>query len=185
MADSDLPADVIAEAERLTRLALAAADDAEAAAYRGRRDDLLADRGYVARERDDDGNATLVCHPAAWLDETGTVRMDAVDATDAVERSLEGPGSPERWADVAEHNREVARRVHAEHGGVHGATVTALAAFASNHYAKPIEDLAPAELDKFREEYFERNAWPSERQRDELDASLRHAVAALDEDSRS
>ncbi|GAA0293172.1 DUF7108 family protein [Halarchaeum salinum] len=178
----DLDPEVVEEAERLTRLALRASDDGEAAAYRERRDALLDEAGYAAREREDDGAVTLVCYPQAWLDETGTIRMNAFDPDEAVERSLGGPGDPERWDDVAEHNRGIARTVHEEHGSVHGETATALAAFASNHYAKPIEALTRDELAEFREEYLVRNAWPSAEQLDRLAESLRYAFAVVDEE---
>ncbi|WP_435098277.1 DUF7108 family protein [Halarchaeum sp. P4] len=171
----ELPDDTIDEAERLTRLALRAVDEDEAAAYRDRRAALLAEHGYAAREREDDTTVTLVCYPEEWLDDTGTIRMEAVDPTEAVERPLGGPGDPEQWDDVAEHNRELARRVHEDHGSVHGETVTALATFASNHYAKAIEELTAEELAEFREEYFVRNAWPSEEQQESVEESLRYA----------
>lgn len=180
------PESVVEEAERLTRLALDASDDGEADAYRERRDGLLAECGYAARERDDgEGEVTLVCYPADWLDESGTIRVERVDPAAAVEVSLSGPGDPEEWADVDEHNRAVARRVHAEHGGVHGATATALAAFASDHYAKPVEALTEGELAEFREEYFVRNAWPSDEQRERVAESLRYARDAAEETSES
>ena len=102
-------------------------DDDEADAYRDRRDDLLAAHGYAARTRNDDGTATLVCYPADWLDDSGTVRMERFDPEEAVELPLEGPGDPEAWDGVAERNRELARRVREEHGDVHGATAAALA----------------------------------------------------------
>ncbi|QLC33747.1 rnhA operon protein [Halarchaeum sp. CBA1220] len=174
----DLPDDTVAEAERLTRLARRASDEDEASVYREERAALLGEHGYVAREREDDGHVTLVCYPEAWLDDSGTIRMDAVDPTDAVERPLGGPGDPEYWDDVAEHNREIARRVHEAHGSVHGETATALAAFASNHYAKAVEELTAEELAEFREDYFVRNAWPSADQRDALTESLRYAFEA-------
>jgi len=178
----ELPDTAVDEAERLTRLALRASDDDEAAAYRERRESVLGEHGYAARERDDDGHVTLVCYPRSWLDDDGVVRMDAVDPSMAVERPLSGPGDPERWDDVAERNRETARRVHEEHGSVHGETATALAEFASNHYAKPVEALTREELAEFREEYFERNAWPSDAQRERVRESLRYAFAVRDEE---
>ncbi|GAD53470.1 hypotheical conserved protein [Halarchaeum acidiphilum MH1-52-1] len=182
MPDADLDPAVVEEAERLTRLALRASDPDEAAAYRAERDDLLADEGYAAREREDDGVVTLVCYPDDWLDETGTIRMDAFDPAEAVERPLGGPGDPDRWDDVAAHNRGIARTVHEAHGSVHGETATALAAFASNHYAKPIEALTRDEFDEFREEYLVRNAWPSEAQIERVAESLRYAFAVVDEE---
>ena len=179
MPGAELPAPVLETAERLTRRARAA-EDAAAATARERRDDLLDEHGYTARERADDAGATLVCYPSSWLDETGTLRRARYDPSAAIERSLSGPGDPERWAAVAERNREIARRVREAHGDVHGATTAALADFASNHYAKPLTDLTRAELREFREEYFERNAWPSDAQRDRLGRSLRYAFGIVD-----
>ncbi|GGM68441.1 hypothetical protein J2752_002076 [Halarchaeum rubridurum] len=178
----ELPDSTVAEAERLTRLALRASDPDEAAAYRDERDALLAEAGYAARERGDDGGVTLVCYPESWLDETGTIRMDAFDPDEAVERPLGGPGDPDEWDEVATHNRGIARAVHEAHGSVHGETVTSLADFASNHYAKRIEDLTREELAEFREEYLVRNAWPTEAQLERLADSLRYAFAVVDEE---
>ncbi|GGN13831.1 DUF7108 family protein [Halarchaeum nitratireducens] len=178
----ELSAETVAEAERLTRLALRASDPDEADAYRSERDALLAEAGYAAREREDGGTVTLVCYPEAWLDEAGTIRMDRFDPEEAVERPLGGPGDPDEWDEVATHNRGIARAVHEAHGSVHGETVTALADFASNHYAKPIEALTRDELDEFREEYLVRNAWPSDAQLDRLSESLRYAFALVDEE---
>lgn len=168
----DLPAAVADEAERLTRLARAATDPDERAAYESDRDDLVAEYGFRARVREDDTGETLVVHPAEWV-EDGTVRPGRVTDTDrAVERSLSGPGDPERWAEVDEHNRALAAEVRADHGDVHGDTAAALATFMSNHYAKPVERATADELREFSEEYFPRNAWPSDEQRAALEESI-------------
>jgi len=178
---SELPADAVRAAERLTRLARRATDEAEAAAYREERAERLAAHGYDCRVREEgETSATLVCYPAAWLDD-GTADLDAVEDTDrAVEVSLAGPGDPEAFDDVAEHNRAVAREVRERHGDVHGENAAALAAFASNHYAKEIEALAARELQEFAEEFFPRNAFPSDAQERALDASLNRVYDVLD-----
>lgn len=165
-----LPPEVVDEAARLTRLARRVGSDAEAARYREERDATLADYGFVARVRDADD--TLVCHPAEWLVD-GTVRTERVDDTDrAMEVSLSGPGS-DPWETVEAHNAEVVKRVRTRADtAVHAATARALADFAGNHYTKRIDDLTPGEREEFRSEYFPRNAWPTDQQKQLLDRSL-------------
>ncbi|MFB6167822.1 MAG: rnhA operon protein [Haloferacaceae archaeon] len=169
---TDLPEDVVDEAERLTRLARRADDPDEAAAYEADRDQRLADYGFVARVRESDD--TLICHPAEWV-EAGTVQFDRVEDTDrAAEVTLSGPGSAP-WAEVKERNDAVVEAVRAaadEAAAAHAANARALAEFAGNHYAKPVDDLTQGELAEFRSEYYPRNAWPSDRQRALLSASL-------------
>ncbi len=177
--DGDLPGEVVDEAERLTRLARQAVDEGEARAYRDERDSLLDAHGFDARVRED-GRDTLVLYPAEWVTE-GTVRPDRVEDVDrGVERPLEGPGEAEEWETVAEHNRDVAAAIAAEHGETHGENARALAAFASNHYAKPVEDLTPDEREEFREEFFVRNAFPSDHQKAVVDESVRLVVEMLE-----
>ncbi|WP_232687423.1 DUF7108 family protein [Halobacterium zhouii] len=166
----DLPGDVTEEAERLTRLARDAADDDEAAAYRNRRDELLAEYGFVARVREDD---TLVCYPEDWLDEEELVRVDDVENTDrAAEVSLAGRGEQGDYESAAEHNADLADQVRERHGGVHGANAAAFADFMSNHYARPMESATDTERAEFVSEYYPRNAWPSEEQREAVERSL-------------
>ena len=172
MADGEsLPEDVVTRALALTRRAREAVDDDERAAYREERDSLLAEHGYVPRVREDDTGETLVLYPEEWVAE-GVVQVDRIEDTDrAVERSLSGVGSDD-WEAVEAHNRAVAERVRAEHGEVHGANAHAFADFMSNHYAKRVEAASPAEREEFLEEYFRRNAWPTEAQRDAVQRSL-------------
>lgn len=175
--DEPLPGDVLEAAERLTRRARAASDDDEAAAYRAERDELLAAHGYAARVREDDARDVLVCYPAEWIAE-GVIRVEAIeDRSRAVEIPLSGPGEPDDWAAVDAHNRAVAETVADRHGEPHGATARALADFAGNHYAKPIEELTCEERREFREEYLPRNAWPSDAQREQVEESVRLALA--------
>lgn len=166
-----IPADVVDDAERLTRLADRAVDPNEAAAYRERRDELLAEYDYTARRREDDDGETLVLHPDEWLDEDGQVRMDRIDVDDGVELSLSGPGDDE-WTDVEAHNRGVAEAIAEKHGDPHGTNAHRLADFASNHYAKRVESLTRDEQREFVEEYFPRNAWPSEAERAAVEESV-------------
>lgn len=180
---TELPDAVIDEVERLTRLAHDAIDEAEQSAYRERRDRLLAARDFRARVREED--TTLVCHPAEWI-EDGTVRTERIeDVTRAVEIPLDGPGDPDDWADLDAHNRELVTAVRETHGEVHGANAAAFADFMGNHYAKPITSATRAELEEFHEEYFVRNAWPTERQRAVVDRSIELVFETADEPAPS
>lgn len=168
---AELPDDVVAEAERLTRLARRATDDEEAAAYEQRRAEILAGHGFRARIRDADD--TLVLHPAEWLDD-GTVQFDRIDDTGrAVEVSLSGPGDPETWDEVEQHNAELVSAIEDEHGPVHAANARVFADFAGNHYAKRVDAVTATEVEEFRTEYYRRNAWPSEEQKAVIGESLR------------
>lgn len=179
---ADLPDDVIAEAERLTRLARRTPDENEAAAYEDRRDDLLATHEYRARIRDD-GDAVLVLHPAEWHDsEAGVIRTDQInDLSRAVEIQLEGTADPDDWEAIDAANRELVAAVRTEHGDVHGENARLLADFAGNHYAKPIASLTAAELAEFRSEYVVRNAWPTDKQVAALEESLELVFDVADE----
>ena len=170
--DAPLPEAVVEEAERLTRLARDAVDDGEAAAYRDRRRTLLGAHDYVARLRSEDRGEVLVLHPAEWV-EDGVVRVERVDdVSRAVEVPLDGTGDPEEWDEVETHNRALAREVAAEHGPVHGANAHAFADFMGNHYARPIDRATERQVREFLTEYFPRNAWPTESQREAVEASL-------------
>jgi hypothetical protein len=171
-----LPQDVIDEAARLTRLARRVADPGEREAYRDKRAQLLDDWGYTARIREEDD--TLVLYPAEWVDD-GVVQFDRIDDVDrGVEIPLSGPGDGDDWAAIEAANAAVVATVAEEHGAVHAATARALADFMGNHYAKRIERVTAEELREFREEYFVRNAWPSEEQRQLLGDSLAYTVEA-------
>ena len=176
----ELPESVVEAAVRLTRLARQAVDRAEAAAYRDERDTMLADHGYVARVRADDGDPVLVCHPDEWV-EDGVVQPDRIDDLGrAVERPLDGGGSEEDWATVDAHNRELVGAVEAAHGAVHARTVGAFADFMGNHYARRIETAGDRECREFLEEYLPRNAWPTDEQVALAETSLALAFDAAD-----
>jgi len=175
------PDDVVDEAERLTRLAHEAVADAEAAAYREHRRDLLAGHDYTARVREDETRDVLVLHPEEWV-EDGTVYPSRIDDVDrGVEVPLSGPGEGDDWAAIDEHNRELVEQVRDEHDDVHAENAAALADFASNHYAKPVESLTQDELAEFLDEYFPRNAWPSAEQRAVVEKSVVVTFEAADE----
>jgi hypothetical protein len=168
--EDPLPASVTEEAERLTRLAREAVDETEAAAYRAERADLLAAHDYTDRVREEDD--VLVLYPDEWV-EDGLVQTDRIEDTDrGIEINLEGPGGPDEWSDLAEHNLSIAEAVREEHGDVHGANAEVFAEFLNNHYAKPIEDATAAEKEEFLSEYYPRNAWPTDEQRAVIDESL-------------
>lgn len=179
----DIPADAVDEAERLTRLARAAErreDDAateEANVYRTRREELVAEHDYETRIRDEDD--TLVLYPEEWL-EDGVVQLDRVENTDrGVEVTLSGPGDPEHWQEVADHNDDLVAAV-ADDAPAHEANAEAVAAFASNHYAKEIEKLTAEEVREFLGEYYPRNAWPSDTQASLIEESVRKLFAAAE-----
>ncbi|MFC6787066.1 rnhA operon protein [Halobaculum halobium] len=177
--DEELPERAVDAAERLTRLAREAVDDAEADAYRADRAERLAEHDFTARVRDEDD--TLVCYPEEWI-EDGTVQIDRIDDTDrAVEVSLSGPGDPDDWAEIEEHNAALVDAVAEAHSEIHAANARAFADFMGNHYARPMDSATEAELSEFLDEYFPRNAWPSEEQRDAVRASLRYVFEAADE----
>jgi hypothetical protein len=170
--DLPLPRDVIAEAERLTRRAREAVDDNEIQAYHDARAELLDEHGYRARIREEE-NDVLVLYPEDWV-EDGTVRPERIEDVDrGVERPLEGPGDTDEWERTETHNRDLAETVEADHGPVHGANAHALADFMSNHYAKPIEQATSEELREFVDDYFPRNAWPSDDQKSVVEESIR------------
>jgi len=179
----DLPDDTVEEAERLTRLARNATDDDEREAYLDERASLLDGHDFTARVRSEDTRDVLVLHPDEWT-EDGTIRVDRVDDTDrAAEIPLDGPGDPDDWDEVDEHNRAVAAAVRDAHGNVHGANATAFADFMSNHYARPIESATSDERAEFLTEYFPRNAWPSKEQRTVIEESVELTIDTADEQS--
>lgn len=168
----ELPARVVEEAERLTRRAREAVDDAERAGALRARDRLLTGHGFTARIRSDD-REVLVLYPTEWVTD-GTVRPERIDDLDrGVERPLSGAGEND-WASVDAHNRDLARDVERLHGEAHGANAQALADFAGNHYGKRIERLTGPELKLFLEEYYPRNVWPSDDQKAVVEESVRY-----------
>jgi hypothetical protein len=175
-----LPESVVAEAERLERLARRVSDEAEAEVYRERRSELVAAYGFESRIREDDDGDVLVCHPAEWV-EDGTVRTERIDDVDrGVEVPLSGAGSPDDWQATEDTNRALAEAVAEAHGEPHATNAHALADFASNHYAKPVARLAPAELAEFRDEYYPRNVWSSEAAEAALEETVEYMLAAAD-----
>lgn len=177
--DAGLPTAVAERITELTRRSRAALDDGEA--YETRRETLLSEYGYRMRVREDDTREVVVCHPEEWVDEEGRIRIGQIEDTDrAVEIPLSGPGEADDWETIETHNRTLADRIDREYGPAHGANAHAFADFIGNHYAKPIEAATPAEREEFRTEYFPRNVWPTETQREVLEESLA-LLAALED----
>lgn len=183
---ADLPEELLEQVETLTRRARRSDVEAEAEAYRERRDALLAEEGFVARVREEESRDVLVCHPADWV-EDGVVRTGNVDDVErAAEIPLSGPGDPDRWEAVDEHNRDAAAAVEAAHGAAHGANAAAFAEYMSNHLAKPMEDATPEEVARFLEDYYVRNVWPSAEEAARVEESVELARAVASErDGRS
>ena len=169
--ESALPTEVVDEAERLTRLAREAIDDDEATAYRTARAELLDEHDYTARVREEDHDV-LVVHPEEWV-EDGTVYPERIDDIDrGIERPLSGPGDPDDWEAIWEHNMEIVAEIETEYGETHAANAEALAEFMSNHYAKQIEQATESELAEFFEEYYPRNVWPTDDQKAVVEESV-------------
>ena len=169
----ELPRPAVEAAERLTRLARRAVDDAEAAAYREDRDARLAEHGFRARVREEDRRAVLVCYPAEWMAD-GTVQLDRIeDRSRAVEVPLVSTGEEPEWEAVEAHNRELVAALEDEAGPVHAANARAFADFMGNHYVRRVETAGEREVREFLSEYFPRNAWPGEDQRAVVEESLK------------
>jgi len=179
----ELPEDLIAAAERLTRLARRATDGREADAYREDRDQRLAEYGFTARVREEDAGEVLVLHPGEWVEE-GTIRTDRIEDTDrAIERRLSGPGEESAFERVDAHNRDVVARIEERAGPVHAANATAFADFMGNHYVRRVETATPAELREFLAEYFPRNAFPTDEQRATVEETLRLVFDVTDREA--
>jgi hypothetical protein len=177
-----LPEDVLEEAERLTRLAREAGDDAERETYRQRREELVAEHGYTARVRQDSDGDVLVCHPDDWVVD-GSVDPERIEDLDrAEEQPLSGTGKRGEFEEVDDHNRELVAAVREEHGDVHGDNAAAFADFVGNHHAKRVENATAGELGEFLDEYFPRNAWPSDRQKAVVGQSLELLFGAAGEE---
>jgi hypothetical protein len=174
---TELPRPVRAAAERLTRLSRRAVDDREAAAYERDRDDRLDEYDFTARVRAAD--ETLVLYPAEWVDGE-TARIDRIEDTDrAVEIPLDG-GEAGEWADVEAHNARVVDAVAERAGPLHAENARIFADFMGNHHARRVETATAAELREFLDEYYPRNAWPSDEQRRVIEQSLEQTFAVTE-----
>jgi hypothetical protein len=178
-APDTLPERVVDEAARLTRYArdrhpgddprYPSDDEFDPTAER---EEILETYGFTARVREEDTGDVLVLHPGEWH-EDGVVRTDRIeDLSRAEEIPIEGPGDPEDWEEINAQNRALVEQVRQEHGAVHGENAAAFADFMGNYYARRIETATSAHLEEFCTEYFVRNAFPSDAQRDLLDESM-------------
>ncbi|SFF92017.1 hypothetical protein SAMN04488063_0799 [Halopelagius inordinatus] len=167
----DPPEDAVDEIERLTRLARGAADENERAAYEDRRETILDEFAFTPRVREDD--ETLVLYPTEWV-EDGVVQIDRIDDVDrGIERPLRTDAGDEgEFAAVESHNSAIVDAVEDAHGPVHAANARVFADFMSNHYVRRIESASRKEVQEFLDEYYLRNAWPSEDQSSVVDESL-------------
>ena len=180
---SELPQDAVEAAERLTKLARQVGDDSEAAAYRQRREETLADHGYTARVRDED--ETLVLYPEEWI-EDGTVVLDRIQDTDrAAEVPLSTAGGEGSWEEIEAHNAALVDAVAEEYGETHGKNARAFADFMGNHYLARVDEATDEQLAEFTREYFPRNAWPDKKQREVVGTSLEYLTSVSEADCPS
>lgn len=176
----ELPEAVVDGAARLTRLARDAVDENEAAAYRDRRAEMLADHDFTSRVREED--ETLVLHPAEWMDD-GVVRVERIEDTDrAYEIPLTGADVDGDWDAVEEHNAAVVDAVEAEYGATHAANARIFADFMGNHYLRRADTASRDEIREFLTEYYPRNAWPSKKQESVVRESVERVFEAADAD---
>ncbi|MFC6731982.1 MULTISPECIES: rnhA operon protein [unclassified Haladaptatus] len=171
----EVPDDVIAEAERLTRLALSVVDENEAAAHRARRDQLVAGYDFVARVREEGTRHTLVLYPTEWV-EDDEVQFDRIrDTSRAIERVIDGTGAESEWEAVEAHNQALVEQISTEFGDDHAANVRKFADFMGNHYVRRLDSATTAEVEEFLSEYYLRNTWPTDAQKTIVRASLARA----------
>jgi hypothetical protein len=179
-ADAEVPPSVVDEAERLTRLARDAVDPQERAAYERDRDERLDPYDFVARHRADDD--TLVLHPAEWVVD-GDVHPDRIDDVDrAVERPLTDAGDEDDWAAAEAHNAALVDAVREATDERHAQNARAFADFMGNHYARRVETASAGEIREFLDEYYPRNAWPTDEERAVVAESLAALFEAADAD---
>jgi hypothetical protein len=168
--EPEVPLSVVDEAERLTRLARDAVDSEERAAYERDRDERLDEYDFVARYRGEDD--TLVLHPDEWV-EAGVVDPERIDDIDrAVERPLTDAGDEGDWEAVEEHNAALVEAVREAGDERHARNARAFADFMGNHYARRVETASGGEIREFLDEYYPRNAWPSDAERAVVAQSL-------------
>lgn len=176
----DLPAAVVETARAMSRvLRRGTHDDPER--IRRRRDELLSRYGYAARVRESDTGPVLVCYPETWI-EDGTLQLENLESTEnAVERPLNTSLEEEGWEAIADHNRDVAATVRRRFGKIHGANAEAFGTYMANHHGATVETATAEHVETFLEEYFPRNAWPTEAQQNAVETSIRHLFEIVDE----
>jgi len=162
MADSDLPLpdSAVETVATLTRRARRGDEGAIA-----ERDALLDRHGYAASIEND----ALRLYPADWGVDS-SIDTDQF-STDAVVRIQLGRDDLDA---IAPSNRPAADRVADQYGDPHGATADAFATYMNNHHAARIDAATKRQVERFRDEYFVRNVWPTAEQRSCIDDSLDH-----------
>lgn len=134
--------------------------------------ELLGPHGFQPHVRSDEDGAVLVCVPAEWTVD-GSVDPEAIeDVSRAIELPLTGAAHAE-WEQVAAQNARVAARVAEECDATHAANARAFATFMSNHRARPITHATESDVEEFVQEYYPRNAWPSEAEAAVIGKSVR------------
>ena len=112
-------------------------------------------------------------YPQSWLVD-GIAQVDQIDDTDqAIEISLSGPATGADWEDVETTNQAIIDTVREEHGRIHAKNIRAFADFMGNHYLKPVADATRDERREFLDDYYTRNAWPSEEEAAVVSESIR------------
>jgi hypothetical protein len=177
-ADREVPESVVDEAERLTRLARDATDPEERTSYERDRDERLEPYDFVARYRAEDD--TLVVHPAEWVVDDAVHPELIVDIDRAIERSLTGAGDEADWGAVEAHNAEVVAAVRESADDRHARNARAFADFMGNHYARKVETASGGEIREFLDEYYPRNAWPTDEEKAVIAQSLEMVFDAAD-----
>lgn len=169
---AELPDDVVEKAVELSQKAHHPNFSTDR--FEQERDELLAGYGFKTRVRDDDSlGLVLVCYPAEWISD-GVVQLSQVEDTDrAVERPLFPTETDDEWSEIHGHNQTVVSRIREDYSDVHGDNVQAFADFMSNHYKRRVESASTREVEEFVSEYFPRNAWPSDTQKERIEKSLR------------
>lgn len=171
----ELPQAVVDRAVALTRSARRAGDAGTASALERSRDRMLETFGFEARIRESDDGAVLVCYPTEWL-EDGVARLDRIkDRSRAIERSVSAESADAGFDEVDGHNREIVAAVESIAGSDHAANVTAFADFMGNHRLRPLEMATTADVKEFLDEFYPRNAWPTDKQETRVEESLRLA----------
>jgi len=168
---SELPADVVERAARLTRRARETNDEETTRVTGDEREELLAEYDYAARVREEDDRSVLVCYPTEWL-EDGNAAFERIEDTErAVEYPLSGPIDAD-WERLVAENDAIVEAVTDEYDAVHAANARALAEYAENHHGTTIERLTDDQLERFREEFYPRNVWPTDEQAAVVEESI-------------
>ncbi|MFB6187930.1 MAG: rnhA operon protein, partial [Halobacteriaceae archaeon] len=153
--------------------------------YKQRRRELLDRFDYEFHLRSTENETVLVCYPSAWMD-NGIVDIEAIDDRDkAIERNLNSTHSEKDWETIYTINNEIATDVKESYGKIHGQTATAFSEFMSNHRMAPIWNATANDIIEFLQEYFVRNAWPTDAQSAVVNRSLRYTIEMAQERANS